>query len=180
VEDLALILAVRKCFETLRVRHGWGIAEAAQHLGVHYETARRLRAGEIKAPSFMLVADLHRLAQHSLDDWLGITDRPAGAVDGSGPTEDSIREMVLDQLGIILTRGLTIGRASKSEAEMPAQGSSPGDADTAPSASPASQTEEALLTAGRALALEGQQPDSEPPLSEQIKRRKRTGNGKVA
>jgi transcriptional regulator with XRE-family HTH domain len=105
MEREVLMKAITGCYDALRVQRGWGIAEVAKELGVHYETARRLRAGEIKEPSFALVAELHRLANRSLDQWIGISSQPMGP--DAVLAEKRIRELIVDQLGILLARGLT-------------------------------------------------------------------------
>jgi len=101
VERTTLLQAIKDCFSALRIHHGWGIAEVAEKLGVHYETARRLRAGEIKDPSFSLICGLHGLAHRSMDNWAG-TVSP-----GLDVAEERIRELVLDQLQIMLGRTRT-------------------------------------------------------------------------
>ena len=173
--------AVKGCFESLRVRQGWGIGEIAEHLGVHYETARRLRAGEIKEPSFNLVAGLHRLAERSLDAWVGTTGMASASVDGSTLMEDGVREMVLAQLGVILKRGLTMRLAPTghegSMALEPAEGLGAGwavDTETRTTVRTESrQTEDVLLKAGKALAEPLLEATGEPAARRPIKRRPR-------
>lgn len=176
VERTTLMRAIKECFEAVRIHHGWGIAEVAQRLDVHYETARRLRAGEIKEPSFTLVAGLHSLAQRSMDSWVGIT--PAAGTSANGMMEDRVRELVVDQLGLMLTRGLTLqlpmGANGEALEEHPVLGArSVGwavNTETRP-------TEDALFRAGQALVEEVPAPDRLAEPLEQIKRRARTGNG---
>jgi hypothetical protein len=174
VERTTLMRAIKDCFEALRIHHGWGIAEVAQQLGVHYETARRLRAGEIKEPSFTLVSGLHSLAQRSIDNWVGIS--PTATAAGASLMEDRVRELVADQLGQMLTRGLTLQLPLGANGEVIEDGmatrfkSTPWVLNTE-----TRHTEDALLKAGQTLVEELPPLEGEQPVLERIKRRPRTG-----
>jgi transcriptional regulator with XRE-family HTH domain len=160
MEREVLMKAITGCYDALRVQRGWGIAEVAKELGVHYETARRLRAGEIKEPSFALVAELHRLANRSLDQWIGIASQPLGP--DAALAEKRIRELIVDQLGILLARGLT-GQPGNLPLKL-ADGIASDDglvavqtgvSDTWGFQAPNGQMEDALLHAGKTLMQAG-------------------------
>lgn len=76
--DRQLLLdSIERCFDDIRRTRGWGMAEVALALGVHYDTLSKLRNGKIAKPSFDLVAGIHLLAEHSLDELLGISAKAA-------------------------------------------------------------------------------------------------------
>lgn len=158
MEREVLMKAITGCYDALRVQRGWGIAEVAKELGVHYETARRLRAGEIKEPSFALVAELHRLANRSLDQWIGIASQPLGP--DAALAEKRIRELIVDQLGILLARGITgQGNLSLPMESLTEEGVLPvANAATVSGwgfQAPNGQMEDALLQAGKTLMQAG-------------------------
>jgi transcriptional regulator with XRE-family HTH domain len=158
MEREVLMKAITGCYDALRVQRGWGIAEVAKELGVHYETARRLRAGEIKEPSFALVAELHRLANRSLDQWIGISSQPLGP--DAVLAEKRIRELIVDQLGILLARGITgQGNLPLKLDGLPEDGVLPVANAVAATdwgyQAPNGQMEDALLQAGKTLMQAG-------------------------